>query len=313
MSSVLVDAPRYTFTLAEGLITDLPYFNTTIHWGGWFPYLATFGTTVAYLFCIYVLFPAIKPSKEVLAVISKYHYIGLFLYSTLACVGTLYHMVSSGEISDYQSYLCKPLPGWYHLLSLSFTVSKIWEWLDTAILIWRGQSLQKIGFLHCYHHATTVFCFLHTAATPGANKVGLLLNGFVHSLMYYHYAFRLPMFVRPLITGAQIIQLMTGTFIWSEVSRNCAAYSDFLQREPFAYLVPYLFVPVYLLFFIRFFAEQYICKKPRTPAAATGSTKDAVKQSERSYPHATPSGAGSPISPVPVVGGKAGGASKKLD
>ena len=139
-----------------------------------------------------------------------------------------------------------------------FILSKIWEWGDTAILRWKGLSLGKIGFLHIYHHATTFLLFLIITNFPGAEKCGMLLNGFVHTLMYYHYAYRLPKFLRPVITTFQILQLSTVTYLWRDIPKVCEAYADFPRRHSAEFFIPYALVPVYILFFLKFFFEQYL-------------------------------------------------------
>jgi hypothetical protein len=93
---------------------------------------------------------------------------------------------------------------------------------------------------------------------PGGEKSGMLLNGFVHALMYYHFAFRLPKLLRPMITTLQIIQLLTVTYIWCVVPNLCSEYKHFPHENFLAYLLPFAFVPVYCLFFFKFFIEQYL-------------------------------------------------------
>eukprot|EP00461_Guttulinopsis_vulgaris_P000401 UN00401 len=153
---------------------------------------------------------------------------------------------------------------------MSFTVSKCWEWVDTFILVWRQQ---KISFLHGYHHMTTFFLFLFTINSPGSDKIGMMLNGFVHTLMYYHYAFRLPRALRPLITIAQIIQLFLGTLSQHAGAMACKHTADFYKQHPVDFHIPYFFVPVYLVAFIHFFYVSYIA-----PAKKPVVTTDAKKQ-----------------------------------
>jgi hypothetical protein len=255
------------------LKADIPSpFDVSIDWVHPFPLIATFGTTALYLFLITCVFPRFKPSKETIARISFWHYGGLFVYSTVAFAAMFYYLWVNGEFTDFNAFFCRPIPGWLRLLSISFTISKVWEWLDTAILIWKGQSLRKIGFLHIYHHATTVFLFLVIMNKPPTEKSGLLMNGFVHSLMYYHFGFRLPMMFRPIITFAQILQLASSTTFWDITRQSCPAYASFREEHFIEFCVPYLFVPVYLIFFIRFFFEQYITGKKKP--AVVHSTGD---------------------------------------
>lgn len=120
----------------------------------------------------------------------------------------------------------------------------------------------------------------------------MLLNGFVHTIMYYHFAWRLPKILRPVITAAQIVQLAYLTWLWYVRScfvlfalcmhacvlcrhvtpSTCAAYATFPQEHPIEFIIPYGLVPVYLAFFLQFFWASYIAKGGR--AAVKGAKKE---------------------------------------
>lgn len=195
------------------------------------------------------------------------HHVALCLYSLAAFSATLYHIVSTGEAASLTAFACAPLPAWLRLVSLSFTLSKLWEWRDTLVMLERGDSLRKIGFLHLYHHATTFLLFIDVMNFAGAEKSGMLLNGFVHTLMYAHYAWRLPKALRPLITAAQLVQLAGVTWLWHATPALCPAYADFHVRHPVEFAVPYALVPVYLAFFLHFFYVSYVRVDKRAGAA----------------------------------------------
>lgn len=188
------------------------------------------------------------------------HHVALCLYSLLAFSAALYHLVTAGELTSLRAYACAPVPAWLRLVSLTFTVSKVWEWGDTLVMIERGDSLAKIGVLHLYHHATTFLLFLDVVNFAGTEKSGMLLNGFVHTLMYAHYAWRLPKAVRPLITAAQIVQLAGTTWLWHVTPELCPVYAAFPREHPVEFALPYALVPVYLAFFMKFFYENYVAR-----------------------------------------------------
>lgn len=149
------------------------------------------------------------------------------------------------------------------MVSLSFTLSKVWEWFDTAVLIAEGKSLDKIGFLHLYHHATTFGLFLVVSSFPLTEKLGLLLNGGVHALMYYHFAFRLPKAMRPLITLTQIVQLAVVTYAWVYCSSACDEAKAYREASALSWAFPFALVPVYLALFVKFFVETFLCRGAR--------------------------------------------------
>jgi hypothetical protein len=235
---------------------DIPYTNIIVELTSPWSYIVSWGSCLIYLLLIVSIFPRLK--SRLSPTVSKLHYALLFVYSLVAFLAVLIYIILTDEINNWSRFICAPLPGWLRLISISFTLSKIWEWFDTAILQSKGQSLKKIGFLHIYHHATTFLLFLVVMNFPGAEKCGMLLNGFVHTLMYYHFAFRLPKFLRPFITVLQILQLMTVTYVWHNVPSSCSIYSHFPQENYLEYVTPYALVPVYCLFFFKFFFEQYI-------------------------------------------------------
>ena len=215
---------------------------------------------------------------------AKAHYAALCVYSAACALAALFEIVSSGEGADFVRWLaalaasggggggggsasvpppslyCSPVPTWLRVVSLSFIASKVWEWGDTLALIASGKSLGDIGVLHLYHHATTFFLFLFVTSMPVTEKSGLLLNGAVHALMYYHFAFRLPRWLRPLITAAQIVQLAVVTFAWIDCSRRCDEAVAYRRAHPLDYRWPFLTVPVYLALFVKFFVDQYVLK-----------------------------------------------------
>ena len=246
--------PFYVFAL-EGLRFELPFSvfgadvrDTTVDLGPPWPLALGLGSSVAYLLLI-LLWPR---GRVCLCRGGGFvHYVALFLYSFAVFAAVLAHLVAAGELTSLSTYACTPVPGWLRLVSLSFTVSKIWEWGDTLAMLERGDSLSKIGFLHLYHHATTFLLFLTVMNFSGAEKSGMLLNGFVHTLMYAHYAFRLPKAVRPFITAAQIVQLAFTTWLWHVTPALCPVYASFHKEHPLEFLVPYALVPVYLAFFLK--------------------------------------------------------------
>ncbi|CAF3982099.1 unnamed protein product [Adineta steineri] len=224
--------PLYSFRF-EHFQMEIPYTTYTLHLYPPWTYIISYGSGLFYMFLILIIFPFLssKLSTQAKNSFAKIHHTLLFVYSFISFISTLYYLLDTNEIRNWSKFLCSPIPSWLRLISITFTLSKIWEWMDTAILIWKGHSLSKIGFLHIYHHATTFLLFLCAMNFPGAEKSGMLLNGFVHTLMYYHFAFRLPKFLRPLITTLQIVQLLTVTYVWHIVPSSCPADQHFPKKN----------------------------------------------------------------------------------
>ena len=94
-----------------------------------------------------------------------------------------------------------------------FYLSKYYEFVDTWIVIARGR---RPIFLQVFHHIGAVFgmwmgMVLHSTGA----WIFMILNSFIHSLMYFYYAtsvlkLPLPKFFKKLITKMQMIQFIIG-------------------------------------------------------------------------------------------------------
>jgi hypothetical protein len=284
MAAVDTDNAGYAFTL-EALRVAWPFSPSAppLVLAAPLPLCLAAGSIALYAVLLLGVFPALLaprslPPARSVEVVAQWHHGALFLYSLVCFLAMLGYLVASGELSlagTSPAFFCAPLASpALRLLSLTFTASKIWEWGDTAVLVARGKSAAQIGFLHTYHHATTFALFLLVVNFPGTEKCGLLLNGFVHTLMYFHYAFRLPTWARPLITAAQIVQLVYVTWSWWVIPRLCPAYAGFPERHPLEFAAPFGMVPVYLAFFLEFFARTYLCGKRKERAGSSKSAKE---------------------------------------
>ena len=229
------------------------------------PLLLGLGSIGLYALLYFVAWPRLlaprsahpAPAVEVLA---QWHHGLLCAYSTLCCLAMLAYLAAQGELARPRAFFCAPLASpALRLLSLSFTASKLVEWGNTMVLVARGKSAAQISLLHSYHHATTFCLFLITVNFPSTEKLGLLLNGLVHSAMYYHFAWKLPRWARPLITAAQIVQLVFVTWAWWATPAWCPVeHGAFPQRRPIEFAAPFLMVPVYTLLFVEFFVRTYV-------------------------------------------------------
>lgn len=105
---------------ATSLEFDMPYTRERIILGPWFTSLMTWGASLIFVILILFIAPHTKPKDKVLQKkIEFWHFFGLFIFSTIACVGTIYLMASRGEFSDFNGYLCNPVPDW-HVSSIFF-------------------------------------------------------------------------------------------------------------------------------------------------------------------------------------------------
>ncbi|GAV61128.1 ELO domain-containing protein [Cephalotus follicularis] len=105
-----------------------------------------------------------------------------------------------------------PLFFWTYI----FYLSKILEFLDTLLIIF-SNSINRLTFLHVYHHATVlVMCYLSLYTSESMFSLVLVTNSSVHMLMYTYYL-SCALGVRPkwkrLVTDCQIVQFWSSFFI----------------------------------------------------------------------------------------------------
>jgi len=95
---------------------------------------------------------------------------------------------------------------------------------------------------------------------PAGEKFGLLLNGCVHTLMYWHYWRPWPKPLVPAITLLQIAQLTTVIYAWGASPGACpdASFASAPSLHPLTFNTPYTMAPVYLLFFIVYFVKRFL-------------------------------------------------------
>lgn len=270
----------YAFT-RNALVADIGGFRLSLPHPA--PLILTAGSILLYCALIFVVWPALYAGRagraadkkgKVRAPLAYIHFVLLCLFSAVTSGAVLWHIVSTGELHSFTAFACTAVPPWLRVLSALFTLSKIWEWADTAVHFARdGMTVKEIGFLHLYHHMTTFSLFLFVMNFPSTEKAGMLLNGFVHTLMYAHYAWRFSWpGARPLITFSQIVQLASSTVLWAASPRICgpgSAAANYARDAPIAFGVPFVLVPVFLWFFILFFFETY-CSVKRKAGGAKG-------------------------------------------
>lgn len=150
-----------------------------------------------------------------------------------------------------------------------FYVSKIWDFWDTIFIV-LGKKWRQLSFLHVYHH-TTIFLFywLNSHVNyDGDIYLTIVLNGFIHTVMYTYYFIcmhtkvpetgkNLPIWWKSSLTMMQLIQFVTmmsqATYL---LATGCEKTS---LRVVFTYLI-------YILSLFFLFAQFYVASysKPKT-------------------------------------------------
>ena len=249
---------------AKGSIYEgFPEHDVRLRIESYLPATIMIGSFVLFWFALVpIIFPLFKPrsdfGKVTFGRLRSAHNFVLFLYSGFCTFLTAKFMYERGDFSNgVEQLLCSPVEGTYiRPLYWSFVLSKVAEWIDTAFMIWVGRRPPQ--FIHLYHHATTFWLFVLIANFPGSQKMGLLLNGGVHTMMYSHYWRQWPSFLVPVITTSQIVQLATAMWSWRATPHHCPGHlADFAQHNVLEYATPFLMVPVFFHQFNKYFAKRW--------------------------------------------------------
>merc|ERR1719491_1647128 len=104
-----------------------------------------------------------------------------------------------------------------------FYASKIWDFWDTIFIV-LGKKWKQLSFLHVYHHSTIFhFYWINVKVNyDGDVFLTILLNGFIHTVMYTYYFIcmhtkvpetgkSLPIWWKSSLTSLQMIQFVTMT------------------------------------------------------------------------------------------------------
>jgi len=164
--------------------------------------------------------------------------------------------------------------------TFAFIVSKVPELGDTLFVVLRKQ---RLLFLHYYHHCTVLlFTWYSYADEASAGRWYIDMNYAVHALMYSYYAVRAlgarpPRPVAMAITGAQILQMLFGTYVTVYALNAKLSSGDcrISLSTVYAGIVMYL---SYFVLFANFFVNSYLKRSPNTSKDNTST--NGVKKSQ---------------------------------
>ncbi|CAN6543177.1 hypothetical protein ACFX13_020422 [Malus domestica] len=174
-------------------------------------------TIISYLALTFLLshlpLPLIKPRR--LKPITAFHNLNLLLLSLVMAVGSL---VSIFSYAPYPFWIIclppkTPPTGPLFFWAYIFYLSKIYEFVDTFLIILSG-SFQRLTFLHVYHHTMVlVMCYIWLHTSQSLFPAVIVANGTVHVVMYTYYLLA-ALGARPKwkrrVTEFQIFQFMSS-------------------------------------------------------------------------------------------------------
>jgi hypothetical protein len=117
-----------------------------------------------------------------------------FMYNVSQIMLCAYMTIEALLLAYRNGYSCLPCndynttnPPVANLLYL-FYVSKVWDFWDTIFIV-LGKKWRQLSFLHVYHHMTIfMFYWLNSHVNyDGDIYLTIVLNGFIHTVMYTYY------------------------------------------------------------------------------------------------------------------------------
>jgi len=152
-----------------------------------------------------------------------------------------------------------------------FYVSKIWDFWDTIFIV-LGKKWRQLSFLHVYHHFTIfLFYWLNANAQyDGDVYLTIVLNGFIHTVMYTYYFIclhtrdpktgkSLPIWWKSSLTSMQLIQFVSmmsqATYLLTH--SKCSGHSYRITATYFVYILSLFFL------FAQFFVSSYMKPKKK--------------------------------------------------
>jgi hypothetical protein len=183
----------------------------------------------------------------------KSHNLALAFVSFIMFVVMTSVVVGGGRLNSFPAMACEmtPMNGIYGFINFVYLISKLWEWVDTYILV---LSNKPVITLHWFHHMTT---FTMAALTHNFPVGGFAwINCLVHTVMYLHYAYPVR-WARPFITAFQLIQFVVVISIHVFGYMNPDTCFD-MQPVLYEWLFCFGVVAGFFVLFLFFFLEQYV-------------------------------------------------------
>jgi GNS1/SUR4 family len=142
-----------------------------------------------------------------------------FLYNVSQIMLCAYMTIEAGFLAYRHNYTIlqpcnaynKENPPIASLLWL-FYISKVWDFWDTIFIV-LNKKWNQLSFLHVYHH-TTIFLFywLNSHVNyDGDIYLTIVLNGFIHTVMYTYYCKH---FLNFFFFGDDILTIFVFVYFW---------------------------------------------------------------------------------------------------
>jgi len=224
------------------------------------------------------------PLKYILIV----HNVGLSvvsLFMAIFLITTLLNIKYTNDFNFYPEIFCslnhQTQTGTLQFIYYINYLLKYYELLDTIFLALKGK---KIGFLHAYHHpATLVLTWGQLVDSTGVQWVVILLNLFVHTVMYFYYAMaalKIKMPWKKIVTISQILQFVIDLIACYTAWAIHNFYGKCFGTNR-AGIVGCFILTSYLYLFVDFYESTYNKNKNKNKAIKKPLKVDMIKMENK--------------------------------
>lgn len=139
--------------------------------------------------------------------LTTFHNMCLILWSFYILYGTLHTAISNKYL--FWGNSCEQTSLRHYIIS--FYISKIYEMLDTMIMIAK-RNFHQVSFLHVYHHSTISMIWFIIAKYYSCVDayIPICLNSTIHVIMYANYCFNTTKnkSIKKVVTRLQLLQFV---------------------------------------------------------------------------------------------------------
>jgi len=209
---------------------------------------------------LYMVSPAYKAFLKYTTIV---HNTALIAFSAYICTALTTAYLQGEQNAPYVMDLC-----WI------FTYSKIWEFLDTYLILLKGQTTI---FLQKYHHVGALLCWwLCCYYKQSVIYQPSAVNAFIHTIMYSYYLASLLGYkwttIKPYITSLQLLQFFgcgyvsVRTYLIPTIQSTVSVQHLLLDGAFLSFVLFYTYLAGLVYLFFQFFMREYIYKKQKLVA-----------------------------------------------
>lgn len=185
----------------------------------------------------------------------------LCVFSWLVFINVFPEILS--QLHDWESFACSPMSQNELYWSYLFYMSKIWEFIDTWIILYKGR---KPSTLQVYHHMGAVFaCWSQVIVGGKSFWIFVCWNSFIHTVMYAYYCFTTLGYrfkFKFVITILQLTQFVAGQSIGYY---QYFSYSHCYRNNDFwVWIFNTVYVWPLVALFGQFYCRTYMQKKVKS-------------------------------------------------